>query len=256
VDDAEHHALYGSELAQDAAYSSHLYDKAEAIAAYMSKQDQKYRQDLRAIWANNGKGLLVGYPGAKPEIIQPEMADYYKVKEARFQVANAACTAGKRLGEIRMSFIRQEIIQTDGNTDDCVPTCKVGSIAVLRLKIDNLCQDCGSQVDKGFHLRVTHWNSAPSVVGGTAAVGEVKLFEHKFEFTGRKPLACDSTGTFDVILSALDTTKASKKDRLWPENVKIEVVSPCRESLAYMSMTQLNAGEKLVAPSWLSVFGR
>jgi hypothetical protein len=234
--------MHGSEMAKDTVFAAALHDRAKSIAAYLHSQSLVYRQDLQAIWANNGKGLLLGHPGGKAEIIQPEMADYYKVKEAKFQVESATCKAGQRLGEIRISVTRQEIVQTDGKTDDCKANCGVGSLAVLRLKIDNLCHDCGSQVDKGFYLRVKH------------GVGDDK--DVMFEFTGKRALACGSTGTFDVILSSLESRTALKEDKIWPHSVRIQVVSPCRELVAYMWMTKADTSEKLVAPSWLGIFGR
>jgi hypothetical protein len=256
AEDEQHQALYGSELAQDAAHGSNLHDKAHSIAAYMQQFNQKYRQNLNAIWANNGKGLLIGYPGSKSETIRPDNAAYYKLLEAKFQVDNAACTAGKRLGEIMMSVTRQEIINTDGIPDkECKSTCGVGSIAVLRAKIDNLCYDCGSSVDKSFYLRVEHWKGGACRLSGKEPRCD-KVDHVVFEFTSRKALACGSTGTFDIILSSLDTTKKVKEDQLWPEHVKLTLVSPCREELAYMWMTKKDPAEKLVAPSWLGMFGR
>jgi len=98
-DEGESQTLYGTELAQDAVFASNLGEKAEAVAAYMRIHSQDFKQDLKAIWANNGKGLLMGFPGNRPEIIVPNRAKDYKVHRARFQQENDKCKAGECLGE-------------------------------------------------------------------------------------------------------------------------------------------------------------
>lgn len=266
-EDAPALSLYGTELAQDAVFASNLGMKATAVAAYMRRHSQEFKKDIKAIWANNGKALLMAFPGNRPEVMQPDIASDYIVHLAQFQQKNPSCKSGKNLGELRIGVSVQQFIAENGEYD-VSPLGGHGEKAVplLRIKIQNDCEDCGATIDKGFYLRIQHTANRgggkpgnpqkkctatdyPKMVGQDDGSGGIKQWDDTFEFTGRKALTCGSAGSFDVLLTNLQQANKATDTYHWPCELRITIVSPCREELAFMHLIVPGDGVRPIAPS-------
>jgi len=203
------------------------------------------------------------------------------------------CAAGSQLPEIRISATRQQYIAKDGTTKDALKSSgkpHKHSVATLRVRIDYNCGDCGSQIDPGFYIRVEHGpngqqmgdsptkcsdqnpklgpmgrpsgdlakfvvNDDPACIDQSAASCTDLLKDgwggNRFEFASKKALTCGGTGTFDVFLTNLDQSTEGSQ---WPCDLRISLISACREELAYTYLVPVEEPAVIVAPSWIGSF--
>jgi len=213
--------------------------KAKILSEAVAALDEEHHKELQQVWAHNGHGVIVGLPVNAVWIRMKHKNAKAYTPTLTIQSKKNTCCHGVQ-GRFVIHMEPKDLLgDVSGCTDDAANPAHPDKIPVFQVKIENKCADCGSDMKKGFFLRVRHWEATANGVPtawNSNTVPPVLKEPVMFEFRSHKDLPCGSSGLFELFLTEAPGHAAIPgvgftNPGSWPRAVEISLLS--RERLVY-----------------------